>query len=196
MQNQQSFSHNLLYSVAPEYFSSLHLSDDESLEFIHADENSVEDKKWLAKSKIDNFYGQLINNAIKEQIEQAGRWEVGVGAGTGKFSDAIADKHSIQFIRGREAARAGEIELDFELIGDARAVLERFSMDTTVRVSLKTVGGEGKYMFDKKSDVRDLHVLDSDLWNSMEIYTREEFEDIYTQISKTYRFLNQDYPQH
>lgn len=195
MQNQQSFSHNLLYSVAPEYFSSLHLSDDESLEFTHADENSVEDKKWLAKSKIDSFYGLLIKNAIKEQIAQAGIWEVGAGSDGGKFDDTIAGKHSIQFKRCREAASGNEVELDFELIGDARDVLEQFSMDTTVRVSLKTAGCADKYIFDNKTDMRGLRVIDSDLWNSMEIYNYKEFEDIYTQIIKASRFLNPDYPQ-
>ena len=182
MKNQQELSQGQIYSVMPNLFSSLHQPDGNE----HT-KNTIE--KEEVRLRIDSFYFFLLKNAINEQIEKAGCWVVMAGSSMGKFDDAIANKYSIQFKSCATKGLHGDFQLEVELIGVVGAILEKFSMYTVFEASLPNNNGADKYKFLKEGDIENLRMVHSDIWNSEDIYTIKEFEDIYTQITDPYKLM-------
>jgi hypothetical protein len=152
------------------------------------DKKTIIEGRKIAKLNLDNFYCLLIKNAIVAQIEEYGSWKWDVSAG--KLDDAIAKKYSVQF-KDFEIDAHGQLQLEFELIGEICSILENFSMYTTVKaVMLNSAAGINGAI--KEPDLQNLRVLFTDLWNSVDIYSKEEFEDVYRSVTKPYPFLLSD----
>lgn len=69
----------------------------------------------------------ILRGAIDEQVAINGRWEVGCTRfeRLGLFDDAVVDNHKIQLKNVEQHDSGGDIDAEFELIGDLATVFER-----------------------------------------------------------------------
>ena len=170
MKNQYSISPAPFFSTAPGLISSLH---NEFMQFDHPGRES----RFADRKKIDNFFMFLLKNAIREQINRYGEWQVISDTGPGKFAEEIAGRYSIQsktlYVRGS----SGKRQIEFRLLGKVAAILENYSMYDafTVVSDIRSLSGD--------ADIGNLALVPIDIWHSENIYSKQTFSEIYQQLT-------------
>lgn len=100
------------------------------------DRRSEEDKKekfYKAKNRINELLLTILRECVRAHIKENGSWDVGkkdynTEGYVEQFDDEIANKYNIQYLSAELTNYGGDFELNFEVTGELKELLEKHNI--------------------------------------------------------------------
>lgn len=154
-------------------------------------EEDRKDKFNESINKIEKLLLMIVRASVKEHINDMGSWTVEKNDRRGnadKFNDEIVNNFNVQYIGAGMTSYGGDFELDFEIVGELKSLLQRYDIYSNMNANLSNENGEEYDSLDSEDEVRRIRFLSLSTLQRLHNKTIEESEEIHAEISKLYMF--------
>lgn len=155
--------------------------------------NEVSEKIDAFRKQIEGLLHTVVTNALKEQIQQNGSWEVGIGNYFASFymlTDVVEQKYSIRAQGVQQPERNGDFVVTFEFFGGVREIFIDILASPTVDINVSNGTGEDSEALRTSKAVDKLcYGLRLPLPKQYGDESLVKMTELYERLSKKYLFL-------
>jgi hypothetical protein len=155
-------------------------------------EEDKKDKFRVATDKINKFLEYVVKSCIREHVRKVGSWTIEkatyYGSNVDRFDGEITSKYGVQFAKADLESYGGDFEVEFEVLGELKEVLEKHDLLGYISGRFNNSSGEeeetvydedeAEYLYNTRLDTL-IRLRDADI---------EKIEAIASEIEKIYVF--------
>lgn len=155
-------------------------------------EEDKKDKFRTATEKINKFLEYIVKSCIREHVRKVGSWTIEkatyYGSNVDRFDGEISSKYGVQFAKADLESYGGDFEVEFEVLGELKEVLEKYDLIGYISGRFNNKSGEEEDTVYDENEAEYLYSTRLDTLIRLRDADIEKIEAIASEIEKIYMF--------